>query len=346
MLTGTPQRTVDAVLEEYGAVTSKALLECLPTGEPRRYLYDLVSDYPRRGGKMMRPSLCIATTRAFGGTIDQSLRSAVALELLHNALLIKDDIEDGSEERRGRPTLHEQYGIPLAINAGDAMTLMSLKPLIENTLSIGPSLCLRVLDETDRMARESAEGQALELGWVRDNVTDLTEEDYLTMVLKKTCWLATIFPLRVGALIATRDQIDLDQFIRFGFFLGASFQIHDDILNLSAEDQRYGKEANGDIWEGKRTLMLIRLRRLATAAERKRIDAVMASPRNERTDIDVRWIRSLMDHYGCIEYAREILHGIAGSAKNEFELLFGQLPDSRDKRFLGEVVDWVFERSH
>ncbi len=53
-----------------------------------------------------------------------------------------------------------------------------------------------------------------------------------------------------------------------------------------------------------------------------------------------------MDRYGCIEYAREILHGIAGAAKNEYELLFGQLPDSRDKRFLGEVVDWVFERTH
>ena len=95
------------------------------------------------------------------------------------------------------------------------------------------------------MAWESAEGQAMELGWRRDNASDLTDADYLVMVLKKTCWLATIHPCRVGALIGSRGRADLEPFIRFGFFLGAAFQIQDDLLNLVADD-RYGKEINGD----------------------------------------------------------------------------------------------------
>ena len=85
----------------------------------------------------------------------------------------------------------------------------------------------------------------MELGWVRDNRCDLSDEDYLRMVLKKTCWYSFIHPCRIGALIATRDGVDLDRFNRFGYFLGTAFQIQDDLLNLTGDEQRYGKEIGG-----------------------------------------------------------------------------------------------------
>jgi geranylgeranyl diphosphate synthase type II len=332
------------MLQEYGALTRASLKEYLPSWEPRRHLYDLVADYPLRGGKMMRPSLCIATARAFGAQLEEALLTAVSIELLHNGLLIHDDIEDGSEERRGQPTLHTQYGIPLALNVGDALTLLSLRPLIDNMGRIGSRLTLRILEEAERMARESAEGQALELGWRHDNTTALDERDYLEMVLKKTCWLATIYPSRVGALIGTRDGVDLDAFLRFGFFLGAAFQIQDDLLNLAA-DERYGKEANGDIREGKRTLMLIRLFRQATPDEYRRLVQLLQLSREQRTLTEVSWIRSLMDAYDCLPYARQIAHGLAGAALHEYSLLYASVPDSRDKHFIEGLVTWVFERS-
>src|SRR5262252_5964477 len=250
---------IPQMLHEYGQITREALKAYLPSGAPRRHLYDLLADYPMRGGKMMRPSLCIATARAFGGSIDAALNSAAAIELLHNAMLIHDDIEDASEERRGQPTLHLLHGVPLAINAGDTLTLLSLRPLLANSELVGPRLSIRILEETQRMARESAEGQAMELGWRQDNALDLDEGDYLEMSLKKTCWLATIYPSRVGAMIGTCDNIDLDPFVRFGFFLGAAFQIQDDLLNLVGDAGAYGKELDGDLREGKRTLMLIHL---------------------------------------------------------------------------------------
>jgi geranylgeranyl diphosphate synthase type II len=332
------------MLREYGDLTRAALAKYLPSREPRRYLYDLLSDYPQRGGKMMRPSMCIAAARLFGAPLENAMHTAVAIEMLHNALLIHDDIEDGSEKRRGRPTLHLLHGVPLALNAGDTLTLMSLKPLLENRVWIGERLTLRIIEETERMARECAEGQAMELGWRRDNTTEIGDADYLEMVLKKTCWLATIYPVRVGALIGSHDSVDLDPFVRYGFFLGAAFQIQDDLLNLVGDDG-YGKEIDGDIWEGKRTLMLIHTIQESTTSERARLSEILCRPREGRILSEVHWIRKLMNKYGCTEYARKIAHGLAGAALHEYSLISAGLPDSRDKRFLEQMVTWVIERN-
>src|SRR5271154_906297 len=343
-MSSTTSGLVPMMLREYGDLTRAALTRYLPSREPRRYLYDLLSDYPQRGGKMMRPSICIAAARLFGAPLEDAMRTAVAIELLHNALLIHDDIEDGSEQRRGRPTLHRLHGVPLALNAGDTLTLMSFRPLVENRGQIGERLTLRIIEETERMARECAEGQAMELGWRRYNTIEIGDADYLEMVLKKTCWLATIYPVRVGALIGSRDSVDLDPFIRYGFFLGSAFQIQDDLLNLVGE-RGYGKEINGDLWEGKRTLMLIHTIRQSTPEERARLSELLCRPREERTLADVTWMRKLMDKYGCAEYARKIAQGLVGAALHEYSLLSAGLPDSRDKSFLEQIVTWVIERN-
>jgi geranylgeranyl diphosphate synthase, type II len=236
-------------------------------------------------------------------------------------------------------------GVPISINVGDMLSMLSMRPLLDNRNTLGTELSLRILEETERMARESAEGQALELGWRRDNVMEVAEQDYLHMVLKKTCWLATIHPSRVGALIGARGTVDPDRFIRFGFFLGAAFQIQDDLLNLVGNAQSYGKELGGDIYEGKRTLMLIRLYEQATPAERDRLTDMLAQPREARTRADVRWARERMDHYDCLDYARQVAHGLAGAAWHECTQLYQHLPESRDKRFIEALPAWVIQRN-
>ncbi len=335
---------IPEMLREYGDVTRAALNDYLPTRTPRRHLYDLLADYPDRGGKMMRPSLCIATARAFGAQLDDALRSAAAIELLHNALLIHDDIEDDSEERRGKPTLHMLHGVPLAINAGDMLTLMSLRPLMENRMKIGPRISLRILEETERVALESAEGQAMELGWRRDNVNDLSESDYLVMVLKKTCWFGTIYPSRVGAMIGTRDSIDLDRFVKFGFFLGAAFQIQDDLLNLFGDHKQYGKELMGDLLEGKRTLITIRLLELCTEEQRRYIVRFLGKEREDKTQEELTTIFSWIEAYACGEWARQIAQGLVGAAEHAFSLSLEKLPPSRDKEFLRGLNTWIIEQ--
>jgi geranylgeranyl diphosphate synthase type II len=330
-------------LKMYNEITIQALLRTVPRKAPAKYLWDLVPSYPMRGGKGFRPGLCIATCRAFGGSIESVLLSAVALELFHNAFLVHDDVEDGSEYRRGLPTMHTEHGVGIAVNVGDAMNVLSMRPLMENLAILGSEVTWRVFQEVEHMVRESVEGQAMELGWVRDNVCDLTESDYLRMTLKKTCWYTCIHPCRIGAVVANQDR-DLDRFNRFGYYMGAAFQIQDDILNLIGDPQKYGKEIGGDIWEGKRTMMLIHALSESSAAELPRIKRFLATPRVQRAEADVRWIYRLMSKYDCIEFARSAARQLAGACLFEFHKAYGDLPDSEDKRFLEQIVMYMIER--
>lgn len=321
-----------------------ALLAALPDTEPRRYLYDLVPLYPKRAGKGLRCGLTIATCGAFGGAPAIALNSAVAIELFHNAFLVHDDVEDGSINRRGLPTLAAEYGLAVAVNVGDAMNVLSIEPLMRNLEVLGSEVTWDVLVEIQHMVKQSVEGQATELGWVRDNVLDLEDADYLRMTLKKTCWYTCIHPCRIGAVIASRGAIDPDRFNRFGYYMGAAFQIQDDVLNLVADESRYGKEIGGDIWEGKRTMMLIHLYGHASAPEQKRLRTFLATPREQRAETDVRWVRALMDRYGSLDHARESARSLARTALKEFHGAYADAPDSRDKRFIEQIVHYMIER--
>jgi geranylgeranyl diphosphate synthase type II len=340
-----PDALVREVLAEYGRVTRVRLAEYLRPREPRRHLYSLMADYPRRGGRMLRPSLCIATARAFGADLEHAVLPAVALELLHNAFLVHDDVEDESTARRGRPTLHRLHGVPIAVNVGDALTLVALRALLDSSRELGLLLAMRVLEEAQRTAAETIEGQAIELGWRRDNAVHVKEADYLEMILKKTCWYSAIFPIRAGALIGSRDRADLDRFLRFGFFLGAAFQIQDDVLNLVGDPDAYGKETDGDLWEGKRTLILIHLLSAAGGSERDRLVDILSRSRAQRSEADVRFVRERIDAHGSIEHARRVAHGLAGAAQHECRALFADLPPSRDRAFIEALPHWVLTRA-
>lgn len=251
-------------------------------------LYELMLDYPERNAKALRPALCIATCRALGGALGGVLQSAAVLELYHNAFLIHDDIEDASEKRRDGATLHRAHGVPIALNVGDAMLALALKPLFDNMRLLGLGKALRILKAIADMARHTAEGQALELSWIRNETWQLHDLDYLRMVQKKTTWYTFITPMVVGALVAGAREEQLSQLRLFATALGSAFQIQDDLLNLSADEGRYGKEINGDLWEGKRTLILLHALRAASAPDRTRALQILGRPRPpsdaERTD--------------------------------------------------------------
>lgn len=335
---------VREVLSEYSALTRTWMGRYLEPKEPRKYLYDLAAEYPLRAGRGLRPTICLANAKIFGGDEQAAVLSAVSIELLHNAMLVHDDVEDESEMRRGGPTLNEAFGASLAINAGDMLLAMAMRPLLDNTKLIGHQLALAVLSETHNVARESAEGQALELGWRFENATGLACSDYMQMVFKKTSWLTTIHPLRVGALIGSRGRCDLSGFIRLGFFMGSAFQIQDDILNLAGDAKAYGKELAGDIGEGKRTLMLIRLFNEVTPQQHRRLEDIFALPRDERLN-HVDWIAELMREHNCLAYAREVAHAHAGAALHEFDKIYGHFEETREKAFIKNLIYWVIERS-
>ncbi len=276
------------------ALVLPELRRIVPEGPLESILYDRVLDYPRRSAKALRPALCIATCRAFGGGLEVALPTAAVLELYHNAFLVHDDIEDGSEMRRDAPTLHATFGVPIAINIGDAMLALALAPLLDNTRTVGLGKALRVLRIVADMARVSAEGQALELEWIRAARFDLTDDDYFDMVERKTSHYSFVAPLLAGAVLAGASDNETAELSSFGRALGIAFQIQDDVLNLTKD---YGKERDGDLYEGKHTLILLHMLRSATPEERQRVTGILAKPRSppgEVTESPLMTMRSVI----------------------------------------------------
>jgi geranylgeranyl diphosphate synthase type II len=312
-------------------------------------LYDLLADYPFREGKGLRPAICFAACRAAGGRTDQALISATALELFHNAFLVHDDVEDGSEFRRGKVTMLRAHGAPIAINVGDATNVLAVELLLGNTGAIGVRKALLVLSEVERMARESAEGQAIELGWIADRRFDLEDGDYIRMAYKKTCWYTVIAPLRIGVICGSKPgplaplDAELLPLVELGFLAGIAFQIHDDLLNLEADEDLYGKEIGGDLWEGKRTVMLLHFVRVAPARVRSRALRILTTPRSAKLEEDVDWLRAEMERAGSLDHGRSLAREYSERAlKKDGELSF--LEENDDRRFLREMLQYVIHR--
>jgi geranylgeranyl diphosphate synthase, type II len=168
----------------------------------------------------------------------------------------------------------------------------------------------------------------------------------LRPVPEKTAWYTTIFPCRAGAWIATGNQQQARRLDRYGWFLGLAFQIQDDLLNLTGEVERYGKEIADDLLEGKRTLILIHLLRSLRGRDRKRLETFLSLPRNDRTLETKGWILELMRLRGSLEFARQTARQLAGAALAEAMEALSGLPDSLDKGFLMEMPLYVVERNH
>ena len=305
--------------------------------------YDMMRDYPSRLGKGLRSSLCILTCETFGGEKEKAIRTAAALEVFQNWILIHDDIEDSSEMRRGEPVLHLKYGIPMAINIGDALHAKMWDVLMDNQKVLGQSKTLELVNEFLQMINETTEGQHIELSWVSNNRWTQTEEDYYLMVDKKTSWYTCISPIRLGAIIADVDKSDLDALIPFGSILGTAFQIQDDILNLKGDEKKYGKEQGGDIMEGKRTLMLIHLLNRSGPKDRRIVLEIMNKSRSKRTLSEVDEILNFMEKYGSIDYAKAKAEKYALEAKKRFNKIFLNIPATHSKT-LEELIDFMVQR--
>ncbi|WP_370657334.1 polyprenyl synthetase family protein [Deinococcus sp. KNUC1210] len=241
-------------------------------------LYRMLLDYPERGGKGLRSELLLLAAQAYGvqpgsAAWDRALWLAVTLELFQNWVLIHDDIADDSEERRGQPALHRTYGVPLALNAGDALHAYMWEALLNADL---PAAYAEILN----MIHRTAEGQHLDLAWMEHREWNLTPADYLEMVRLKTAYYTVVVPLRLGALAG--GVVPPSEFEAAGTALGAAFQIRDDVLNLIGDAQLYGKEIGGDLLEGKRTLILLRWLEDAPTDQRASFLAQMNLPRSEK----------------------------------------------------------------
>ena len=335
---------VEGHLRGVAKAVRRAMLDAMPDGEPVQWLYGPMREYPSRPGKALRPALCLSASRVFGAEPDAVMGIAVAIELLHNAFLVHDDIADGSEMRRGRPTLAATHGTAAALNAGDGLAIVAGQVLRKATRQLPSDLADLVWHEFDTMALRTLEGQAIEAGWQLDNVEDLKPQDYLELIMHKTCWYTTIHPLRVGALVGSGGKADLAPLVRFGFHFGAAFQIRDDLLNLVGDERAYGKEILGDLYEGKRTLPLVHLMANATGADCALVRDYLRRNRSDRSRELVHSVRALMDSYGSIAFTNEYAEGILLVAEEYFEQAFADARPGPDLDFLRALVPYVWAR--
>lgn len=333
------------LLESNTAMLRNFILDALPKDHSVPeidLLYKMMRDYPSRPSKCLRPSLSMLVCETLGGRIEDMMVTAAALEIFQNWVLIHDDIEDQSEFRRGSPVLQKLHGLPLAINAGDALHAKMWGLLTKNCDMFGDKLAHLIMKEFVKMVDETTEGQHIELGWIEKNRWDLGEDDYFLMVQKKTSWYTCVAPCRLGHLVASEKPISKNDFVRFGIDLGIGFQIRDDVLNLTA-DRRYGKEIAGDIVEGKRTLVLINLLEVAGAKDRENVKSIMNNGKN-KSQKDMQKVLELMKKYDSINYAKNRAEEFSQSALRQFEQIFGHVPNMKAKPRLRSLVEFMTAR--
>ncbi len=213
-------------------------------------LYDPIRYMLSLGGKRIRPVLLLMGTELFDGNMHDALSAAIGIEVFHNFTLLHDDIMDNAPLRRAKPTVHRKWNSNIAILSGDAMFVKSCQLMMEV-----PDHALRdVVNVFQATALEVCEGQQLDMDY--ENETSVTIERYLKMIRLKTAVLLGC-SLKVGALIANATEEDAQHIYDFGVNLGLAFQLQDDVLDVYADTEKFGKQVGGDILSNKKTYLLL-----------------------------------------------------------------------------------------
>ena len=302
----------------------------------RRYLYGPLSTYTANAGKRHRPLICLLACEAVGGDASRARTSAAAIEHFHTAALIHDDIMDSSLTRRGLPCLHVVEGEGLAINAGDlALSLVTGTVVDDDKLE--PALRLRVLKELVDMTTRTIEGQALDIGWARDDRFDLSVDDYLLMANHKTAFYSGAVPLAIGAIVGGGTEEQVAALRGFGLAAGLAFQIQDDVLNLVGKREATKKDYRSDLTEGKRTLAAVHA--LQHSLKRERLRDILAS-RTEDPAL-LQEAVDIMAEAGSLDYARAYARDLVLSAKVGLQ---DALPKTRARDLLLSMGDFFVER--
>lgn len=274
------------------------------------YLYAPLKRYSDNAGKRHRPLICMLACRAVGGSMEDARSAAAAIEHFQSAALIHDDIADNGKLRRGKPCLHITEGEGLAINCGDLDLTLVFSSVLRDA-GLDAATKLRVLGELSDMTVRTIEGQALDLGWVRDGRFDIGVGDYLAMASRKTAYYSGAVPLACGAIIGGGSEEQVEGLRAFGMDTGLAFQIQDDLLNLLGDPAE--KDFRTDITEGKRTLIAVHALEAAGGREHSELLSILTSGTSARGDLD-RAVE-LFESTGSLDYARGYAHELTQRAK-------------------------------
>lgn len=214
-------------------------------------LYQPVGYALSMGGKRLRPALVLLAYNMFCDNVEEALPVAMAVEVFHNFTLLHDDIMDKAEMRRNNPSVYKKYSENIAILSGDAMSIMAYKYLLESKSAQLPAI-IGLFSQT---ALEVCEGQQYDMDF--EASLEVSIPEYIEMIRLKTAVLLAA-SLKLGALAADAPTKIADQLYDFGLNLGIAFQLQDDLLDVFAEQVKFGKKIGGDIVSNKKTFLLLK----------------------------------------------------------------------------------------
>ena len=294
------------------------------------------------GGKRVRSVLVLLAAEAVGGSARAAADAGAAVELLHNFTLVHDDVMDHADTRRGRPTVHRRWDLNTALLVGDVLLGLGYDRLLR-TRSPRIAAILRVYTEG---LLEVCEGQALDLEFERRD--DVRPGEYFRMIEMKTARLIAM-SAELGGLIGGGTAREVAALRTFGFRLGRAFQLQDDLLDVVAEEEAFGKVIGGDILEGKKTYLFLRALQEASARDRAALrrlvrKAPAGAPRNPRSRASrarVAAVTALYRRYGVMAAAERAVQRDTAAAVRALE----RLPDTPARATLRWLAASLLRRS-
>ena len=288
-------------------ILSKALKGRKPVSlyEPGTYILN-------SGGKRLRPMLVLLSAKAVGGTFKNSYNAAAAVEMLHNFTLVHDDIMDNADKRRGRLTLHKKYDHNTAILAGDSLLSVAYEYLLKdcngNTRELISSFTHGLI--------EVCEGQSMDTDF--ESRKNVSLSDYLIMIKKKTAAMAEMC-CRIGAILGGGSSVQVSALGNYGLNLGIAFQIQDDLLDISADEKKFGKTIGGDLVEGKKTFLFLEALEKSRGEDRKQLIKIIERKGIRRNQ--VLKYKHLYEKLGVLDDARKQIQVYTKKALNSIKIL-------------------------
>lgn len=309
------------------------------------FFWKVVTDYPKRQGKYVRGTLILLTCEAMGGKQELAIKTAAAMQASEDWILTHDDFEDNSEERRGKPALHKIYGPEHAVNAGDALHMIMWKMLHENESVLGHEKASAVFNEMYKMLMRTVFGQSVEIQWTQENRKDLNDEDVFFVIGGKTSYYTIAGPMRLGAIIAGATPQQLETIFEFGTVLGRCFQIKDDLLDLTSDFDGLKKQIGNDLYEGKRTLMLMHLIKNVAGKDKEKLEIILEKDREHKTAEEIKWIIEKMKEYKSLEYGQKKAQELADQAMKIFNEKFTFMKENKAKKNMRSAINYILTRN-
>ncbi|MCX8189771.1 MAG: polyprenyl synthetase family protein [Candidatus Diapherotrites archaeon] len=317
-------------------------------GKPK-YFYDTrtvqyglteqIWEFLNRGGKRWRPALMISACKALNGPEKLAAKFSPLIEFVHEGTLLVDDVEDNADLRRGKPAMHKIYGIDCAVNTGNAMYFIPLEILYKNELKLTEKKIVEIYNIYAQEMLRLSVGQAMDIWWHKGKNKAISEPAYLQMCAYKTGVLAR-FAAKLGAILADAKRSQVEALGNFGEALGVAFQIQDDILNIAPKSEHWGKEIGEDISEGKRTLLIIRAKKVLPKREAKLLESILNSHTKNKKKI-LKAI-ALIKKSDAVVYSAKKARLIVEKAWADLEK---KIPENEGKQELKAFADFAINRN-